>query len=645
MYINSVKYACQNCIRGHRSTNCHHTERPLFEIKKKGRPVSQCPHCRQLRKIRDNHARCECASRVLRMSPDGDKSASGTTANAVTVTTANPHTSNKFDRILHSTPASNATISSLPNGLRDVAIQGATNPNTRQKKHEVGTLLNACGCPDGQPCVCGTSIDSLASSSDLWNVLFSSGNTLQPYTSTPTSSSSPQTSTPAASNVSRTSLPSQLTNGRGMTPNFTVASPFTANSYHVMGDNVRNDDVVSHAYPSTESTSGLHVTSHLHRPHPHQQQQHQQHSQATPVLMSTLNDNSSNSSLAISNAYSQQSYQQSSYASGTGVSPPYTSSSGSLPSWQSSFGLQPEQLSHHSQQSQHLVSLPNIYYRDYEMQSSSHLFPAKPGTKRSGSEDHGSERPPHYQRHANNTHSDVGINLETSPIMQQSKSVSPLALDNRTESHVLSNEQAQREVQPHPVSKRELYISPPDQASIVPGSLLSAHAEAMFGAKDLHSPFPEIKEQIHSILAQEVLTSDAQVKIENDIAIDTRGGGQCNGVDRSGLPSWVLSYDSNCARPGVACTCGDDCQCPGCVTHMNNLGDKAMFEGVVDAVRSTGLSANNGFGTSNPDQLPEGPRRSSTLGSGDDQQVEVADVLAAPGRISVMYRKGSTSDN
>ena len=139
VYINSVKYACQNCIRGHRSTNCHHTERPLFEIKKKGRPVSQCPHCRQLRKIRDNHARCECASRVLRMSPNGDKSASGTTANAVTITTANPHSSNKIDNI-HRSLASNATTSSLPNGLRDVAIQGATNPATRQKKHDVGDI-------------------------------------------------------------------------------------------------------------------------------------------------------------------------------------------------------------------------------------------------------------------------------------------------------------------------------------------------------------------------------------------------------------------------------------------------------------------------------------------------------------------------
>ena len=75
-----------------------------------------------------------------------------------------------------------------------------------------------------------------------------------------------------------------------MAPNFAVASPFTANSYHVVGNNLRNDDVVAHAYPGTESTSGMHVTSHLHRLH---QQQHQQHSQAAPGLMSNLTDSSS----------------------------------------------------------------------------------------------------------------------------------------------------------------------------------------------------------------------------------------------------------------------------------------------------------------------------------------------------------------
>ena len=48
------------CIKGHRSSSCSHTDRPLFEIKKKGRPVTQCEHCRQLRKTKQVHVKCSC---------------------------------------------------------------------------------------------------------------------------------------------------------------------------------------------------------------------------------------------------------------------------------------------------------------------------------------------------------------------------------------------------------------------------------------------------------------------------------------------------------------------------------------------------------------------------------------------------------
>ncbi|KAF8954397.1 hypothetical protein BGZ46_002934, partial [Entomortierella lignicola] len=35
-------------------------ERPLHEIKKKGRPSIQCPHCKELRKAKQVNARCIC---------------------------------------------------------------------------------------------------------------------------------------------------------------------------------------------------------------------------------------------------------------------------------------------------------------------------------------------------------------------------------------------------------------------------------------------------------------------------------------------------------------------------------------------------------------------------------------------------------
>lgn len=63
MYINDVKYACATCIKGHRSSHCTHAERPLFEIKKKGRPVTQCSHCRDLRRNRQIHVKCVCMDR------------------------------------------------------------------------------------------------------------------------------------------------------------------------------------------------------------------------------------------------------------------------------------------------------------------------------------------------------------------------------------------------------------------------------------------------------------------------------------------------------------------------------------------------------------------------------------------------------
>ncbi|KAM0746502.1 hypothetical protein T439DRAFT_269137, partial [Meredithblackwellia eburnea MCA 4105] len=53
-------FACQGCIKGHRSSKCTHTDRTLVEIKKKGRPVSQCSHCRDLRKSYSVHGKCNC---------------------------------------------------------------------------------------------------------------------------------------------------------------------------------------------------------------------------------------------------------------------------------------------------------------------------------------------------------------------------------------------------------------------------------------------------------------------------------------------------------------------------------------------------------------------------------------------------------
>ncbi|KAG1908546.1 copper fist DNA binding domain-containing protein [Suillus fuscotomentosus] len=63
VHINDKKFACESCIKGHRSSSCHHSERPLFEVKKKGRPVSQCKTCRELRNSKRVHSKCTCHPR------------------------------------------------------------------------------------------------------------------------------------------------------------------------------------------------------------------------------------------------------------------------------------------------------------------------------------------------------------------------------------------------------------------------------------------------------------------------------------------------------------------------------------------------------------------------------------------------------
>lgn len=61
-HLTSSPYS-QSCIKGHRSSSCNHTDRPLFEIRKKGRPATQCDACRDLRRTKKLHVKCVCAGR------------------------------------------------------------------------------------------------------------------------------------------------------------------------------------------------------------------------------------------------------------------------------------------------------------------------------------------------------------------------------------------------------------------------------------------------------------------------------------------------------------------------------------------------------------------------------------------------------
>ncbi|KAI9280589.1 copper fist DNA binding domain-containing protein [Umbelopsis sp. AD052] len=58
--INNTKYSCMSCVKGHRSSRCTHSNRPLVPIRRKGRPATQCETCRELRRTRHIHIKCLC---------------------------------------------------------------------------------------------------------------------------------------------------------------------------------------------------------------------------------------------------------------------------------------------------------------------------------------------------------------------------------------------------------------------------------------------------------------------------------------------------------------------------------------------------------------------------------------------------------
>ncbi|KAJ1974313.1 copper-binding transcription factor [Dimargaris verticillata] len=63
VYIDGQKFACEKCIKGHRASTCNHHDRSLIPIRRKGRPVSQCATCRELRKTRKLHVKCVCLNK------------------------------------------------------------------------------------------------------------------------------------------------------------------------------------------------------------------------------------------------------------------------------------------------------------------------------------------------------------------------------------------------------------------------------------------------------------------------------------------------------------------------------------------------------------------------------------------------------
>ncbi|KAJ6534466.1 copper fist DNA binding domain-containing protein [Mycena vulgaris] len=143
VFVNSQKLACSACIKGHRSSQCSHSDRPLFNVPSRGRPVSQCPKCRELRKTKQHHSKCMCPQELP--------------SRGVLL----PSSSSRSRRYIPIQPA-------LPNGLRDMAKSSSsyTIPDARQR---VKTLLNPCNCGIGHRCKCRTPPQAGTSSTEDMN--------------------------------------------------------------------------------------------------------------------------------------------------------------------------------------------------------------------------------------------------------------------------------------------------------------------------------------------------------------------------------------------------------------------------------------------------------------------------------------------
>ncbi|CDO74799.1 hypothetical protein BN946_scf185001.g47 [Trametes cinnabarina] len=139
VYVNEKKFACESCIKGHRSSNCQHTDRPLFEIKKKGRPVSQCQKCRELRKTKRMHSRCTCAPAPASEVGPSSQALASSAVSSVDSSVAKLKTARRFKPIA---PA-------LPNGIKDLV------PSTAWPSVPATANLCRCGGKDASVCTCG----------------------------------------------------------------------------------------------------------------------------------------------------------------------------------------------------------------------------------------------------------------------------------------------------------------------------------------------------------------------------------------------------------------------------------------------------------------------------------------------------------
>lgn len=140
VFVNNQKFACESCIKGHRSSSCQHTDRPLYEIKKKGRPVSQCNKCRELRRTKRMHNKCNCVPGVCTELSSSESNEVGSSSG-----TSSPEKPRRFKPIA---PA-------LPNGIQDLITPQVTlRPVSADSWVQVDATQRGCSCNNPLNCRC-----------------------------------------------------------------------------------------------------------------------------------------------------------------------------------------------------------------------------------------------------------------------------------------------------------------------------------------------------------------------------------------------------------------------------------------------------------------------------------------------------------
>jgi len=147
----------ESCIKGHRSSSCTHTERPLYEIKKKGRPVSQCERCRQLRNTKKMHSKCTCSEGSSSQTREVTDRVFGTKRlpfpEFLALTTSHDHPLSE-KRYIPIVPA-------LPNGLKDAFASSGNIPIAPAHPRQKGTSRRRFPFLSGITLICRSSFTQL----------------------------------------------------------------------------------------------------------------------------------------------------------------------------------------------------------------------------------------------------------------------------------------------------------------------------------------------------------------------------------------------------------------------------------------------------------------------------------------------------